>query len=98
MKIIPLSSKTGSGLERGSRRKEREKKKSIFTILQEVVHQKAKARRGLRTNMLLLFWFSEIRSASTVQAELELTVYAAQDNLELMVVFAPWPQSSGMLV
>lgn len=27
VKIIPLSSKTGSGLERGSKRKERERKK-----------------------------------------------------------------------
>lgn len=60
-------------------------------VLQEVVHQKAKARQGLRTNTLLLFWFSEIRSDSTVQAELELTVSVAQDNLELMGVFPPWP-------
>lgn len=59
------------------------KKKSVFTILQEVFHQKAKALQGLRTNTLLLFWFSEIRSDSIVQDELELT-------MELKVALNSW--------
>lgn len=42
--------------------------------LQEIFHQKTKALQGLRTNMLLLFWFSEISSDSIAQAELELTM------------------------
>lgn len=43
-------------------------------ILQLVFYQKAQVLQGFRTNMWLLFWFSEIRSHSIVQADLELTI------------------------